>query len=242
MRDVLSSKRMNYFSNNKSISREKERDDLDREMDAARRSYSASIENLASLWESQEKDNFSYNSIQNRDFVLRSLRSQFSELVLVMEEFRKFRILERAKEDMKKRKLKEELARAASFITTPSSHSVVGSQSEVYDEAQSESEDPSLKYENDMVMAEIRSQFDDTKRLETSMEQISTITTEIATRLSEHSEQIGFIEDETEEALENIDKGNSELKKALRHSVSARIYMSIFMLLASAILLLLHWY
>jgi syntaxin 18 len=62
-----------------------------------------------------------------------------------------------------------------------------------------------------------------------------------ATKVAEQEELANHIADNTIESKHNVDKGTAELHKAARRGVDFRIFVLLFLIVASLALLFLHW-
>eukprot|EP01117_Protostelium_nocturnum_P015630 TRINITY_DN6077_c0_g1_i1.p1 TRINITY_DN6077_c0_g1~~TRINITY_DN6077_c0_g1_i1.p1 ORF type:complete len:287 (-),score=102.75 TRINITY_DN6077_c0_g1_i1:51-911(-) len=109
-------------------------------------------------------------------------------------------------------------------------------ESRTYDEAELRL----LEEENDILAKDLETSLDQTRQVEESVMEISKLMETFVSKLSEQSEVIETNHQLAVGAKSHIDKGTKELRRAARWSVDFRVFVLLFLLVASFSLLFLH--
>jgi len=96
--------------------------------------------------------------------------------------------------------------------------------------------------ENDTLLESMNSTLNTVLRAEKSLLEISQLQTTLIAHLATQTEAIELLYDEAIETVADLDRANSQLKKAKDRGKEGRLYLVIFLLIASLALLFLDWY
>jgi syntaxin 18 len=96
--------------------------------------------------------------------------------------------------------------------------------------------------ENDTLLESMSSTLNTVLRAEKSLLEISQLQSTLIAHLATQTEAIELLYDEAIETVADLDRANSQLKKAKDRGKEGRLYLVIFLLIASLALLFLDWY
>ncbi|EKX43222.1 syntaxin 18 [Guillardia theta CCMP2712] len=99
-----------------------------------------------------------------------------------------------------------------------------------------------LKEENERLQEELDSELEQMVRMEGEIAKVTAMCEVASQKIMEQATEIDALYENVVHAVEDIDAGNIQLQKASEATVFSRFFMLIFLLLASFILLFLHWY
>jgi len=113
---------------------------------------------------------------------------------------------------------------------------------EDHDAGLSAEEVAQLEKENAELMLELDSKLEQLRNAEREMSVITSMCELTSHKIQEQAQEIDSLFDTVVQAVEDIDLGNIQLQKAAEASVSSRVFMLVFLFVASLALLFLHWY
>jgi len=99
-----------------------------------------------------------------------------------------------------------------------------------------------LEEENKKLQIEFNTLIDQVREAEKKILEISTLQQLFSTKVMEQAKQIEELYDTAVQSTMNVDSGNKMLVKTKQDMVGFRLYMLVFLIMASFILLFLHWY
>jgi syntaxin 18 len=79
-------------------------------------------------------------------------------------------------------------------------------------------------------------------QIERTVREITTLNQMISTAVMEQAEQIEELYNNAVEATYHVQRGNKDLKKTLALNKSSTLYLAVFMLLVTFIILFMHWF
>mmetsp|Transcript_58808 Transcript_58808/g.138632 ORF Transcript_58808/g.138632 Transcript_58808/m.138632 type:complete len:290 (-) Transcript_58808:124-993(-) len=103
-------------------------------------------------------------------------------------------------------------------------------------------EERELLEENELLHSELQDKLENLIRMEKELTKITAMSELTASKIEEQAAEIDSLYDTVVESVANIDAGNVQLQKAADASSSSRLFMLLFLLIASATLLFLHWF
>lgn len=99
-----------------------------------------------------------------------------------------------------------------------------------------------LDVETRMLQVELTNLMDTVQETERKMLEVSALNHLFSTHVLHQAQQIEKLYHQALDATSNIEKGNKELKKAIRRSSSSRLYILLVMIVLTLSLLFLDWY
>jgi len=99
-----------------------------------------------------------------------------------------------------------------------------------------------LEEENKKLQIEFNTLIDQVREAEKKILEISALQQLFSTKVMEQAKQIEELYDTAVQSTMNVDSGNKMLVKTKQDMVGFRLYMLVFLIMASFILLFLHWY
>eukprot|EP01135_Chromosphaera_perkinsii_P005521 Nk52_evm70s352 gene=Nk52_evmTU70s352 len=99
-----------------------------------------------------------------------------------------------------------------------------------------------MEEENKQLFNEMNYMIDEVKQAQTKMEEISKLQQTFVENILVQSEAIERIQDTAIGTAQNIEAGNEQLSKAMKHNVDFRLWVLFFLVMCSFSLLFLDWY
>ena len=96
--------------------------------------------------------------------------------------------------------------------------------------------------ENDTLLDSMNSTLNTVLRAEKSLLEISQLQSTLIAHLATQTEAIELLYDEAIETVADLDRANTQLKKAKERGKEGRLYLVVFLFIASLTLLFLDWY
>ncbi|KAI9204676.1 uncharacterized protein BJ171DRAFT_599081 [Polychytrium aggregatum] len=133
------------------------------------------------------------------------------------------------------------------YQNTPDIPSFIESDANIDDDEDFEStlsDDQRLMFEreNEALLSQLENETDQVRTATRTIQEIASLTNQLGHHLQEQQEMIEGIYEEAQVATSYIQRGNEHLEKAQRHFGDARIWVLVFLLVASGVLLFLDWY
>jgi t-SNARE complex subunit (syntaxin) len=99
-----------------------------------------------------------------------------------------------------------------------------------------------LEEENQRFYSSLETEYEMAQKAERDVEEISTMISQFNTKISEQHESITKIQSDASISIDNSQKAEKELEKALSLESATRSMTVTFLLIATASLWFLHWY
>ena len=99
-----------------------------------------------------------------------------------------------------------------------------------------------MEMENLALQDELDNELGALLRIEQEMVKVTDMCAFASQKIQEQAAEIEDLYNNVSHAVYDLDQGNVQLQKASEATVSSRIFMLIFLLVASFVLLFLHWY
>lgn len=96
--------------------------------------------------------------------------------------------------------------------------------------------------ENDTLLESMNTTLNTVLRAEKSLLEISQLQSTLIAHLATQTEAIELLYDEAIETVADLDRANTQLKKAKERGKEGRLYLVVFLIMASLTLLFLDWY